>query len=46
MEFNHLKEKSHKRQSIQNQMTQKSINYGISFMFCFQYDLNGGVSNK
>jgi hypothetical protein len=45
MEFNHLKEKSHKRRSIQKLDDSKIHQHGISFMFCFQYDLNGGATN-
>jgi hypothetical protein len=45
MEFNHLKEKSHKRQSIQKLDDLKIHQHGISFMLSFQYDLNSGTSN-
>ena len=44
--FSHLLDKSHKRQIIQNQVTQKIHQHEVSSCVSYQHDLNGSVTIK
>ena len=44
--FSHLIDKSHKRQTIQNQMTPKVYQHGVSSRITFQYDLKDGATKN